>query len=149
MSLSRKPYRLISLIGINSLEILAHGVCTKIDSSSIIVPAIDARREEVYAMVLDGEGTILESTVSIVLNESNILNSTYGDKTIHTIGNGASKVAQHILNRSIVHGEKAEASFMSQVSYKRYTNRSFDDIISFSPYYHKSPNIILSKKNVL
>lgn len=139
----------LPLIGINSLEILAEGVKEALHDDSIIVPAIDARRQEIYAQVYDYKGNELVSTTSIILTEPNILTDTFKDKTIHAIGNGASKVAKHYSDRTTLHALKADAAFMSETSYDRYTQGAFNNIVTFSPYYHKNPNIILSKKNIL
>ena len=52
----------IPLIGVNTLLAMAHQFADKSFTVDYLCPMIDARRMEVYCMMLDGELEVLETT---------------------------------------------------------------------------------------
>lgn len=139
----------IPLISINSLEALSYGVPTIESSQDIILAAIDARRQEVYAMVLDSCLNVLEGTMSVILDEQNIVSQKYNTQTIHCIGNGADKCKKFLQNNVIIHGEESSSQHMVKAAYNKWQASDLNDIVSFSPQYFKNPNITLTKKKLL
>ena len=63
------------LISINTLEILSKSALNHINNSNdfFICPMIDARREEVYTMILDHNKKVIKNTWAEVLNVDSFL----------------------------------------------------------------------------
>ncbi len=139
----------IPLITINSLVALAQGVSKQIQDPDLIVSAIDARRSEVYAMVFDAQFNTLLETTSVVLDQDNILLRDFPDKTFYCIGNGADKCKTLLPYNIVVIGDKSSAKYMGKISFDKWQKADFNDIVSFSPFYFKNPNITLTKKKPL
>ena len=48
-----------------------------------------------------------------------------------------------------LYNDKTSSIYLSNLSYNKYQKKEFKDIVTFSPFYFKNPNITLTKKKSL
>jgi len=135
----------IPLLAIDTLKIIAQPFLKLIKDTNVVIPMIDARRQEVYYNIYDKELHPQQETTNLIL-EAESLNA-YPNAIF--CGDGAEK-ASKILN---VVGAQFEfgpvmAENMSFLSFQAYQKQSFEDIAYFNPFYLKPPNITKSKKSI-
>ena len=127
----------IPLIAINTLKILAAGYKTK--NKSIIIPLIDARRMEVYSMVLNNEYEILRETKAEIL-KPNSFSEYYSNIEIVILGTGAKKCKSILDYNKIKYPRKniyPSSKNMIEISELLYKNKNYQDIAYFEPFYLK------------
>jgi tRNA threonylcarbamoyladenosine biosynthesis protein TsaB len=134
----------IPLISINSLACLLEALPEKPEGKQIGLASIDARRQEIYAMIQEKKSR--SETLSIILDHDNILNHKYHDNLLLLVGNGSEKCQDLLTHETQIITRQASSRYMVEVAFNKYRVQNFNDIITFSPYYHKKPNITLSKK---
>lgn len=125
----------IPLISINSLEVLAHA-CNFNDG--IIIPMIDARRMEVYSMILDKNHTIIRETkAEIITNVS--FQDLLSENLVYFLGDGAEKCKEHIQNKNarFIDNQFPSAKEMVTLSYEKYKRNDVEDVAYFEPFYLK------------
>ena len=127
----------IPLIGINSLQILSQKYKAKPDE--ILFPMFDARRMEVYTMVMNSNKEILKKTSSEIIKQD-IFDDFSKKKTWVFFGEGSVKC------KEIIKGEHVKfvddimypsASEMILLSHEYFKEKKFEDIAYFEPYYLK------------
>lgn len=139
----------IPLIAIPTLEALGMEVGAETDH--IVLSTLDARRMEVYALIMKGDGTTVKETHAIIWTEEVIadLYKSYGPMTI--CGTGVEKV-QALLNsypHMKSHVSACDAQLLLPLAQSKYAQQDFVDIAYHDPFYYKSPNITQSKKRIL
>ena len=138
----------IPLIGVNSLMALSYAMPDAIEEDAVILTAIDARRNEVYAAVFDNRHNVLLEPQAIVLDQDNALQQFQNEK-IHLAGNGALKCLNFLDANLMIHTISSSSHYLSKPGYNHFTKSNFIDLITFSPFYLKNPNIILSRKSLI
>lgn len=125
----------IPLITAGSLNMLAYAV--KAQADDLIVPAIDARRMEIFTAVYDKN---LEEKIpahALVVNEisfSEILKS----HSILFCGNGTVKLKNVLKNVNCSFSEtRADAATLAMISHKLYLQKQFADLAYTEPLYVK------------
>lgn len=135
----------IPIISINSLEVLAYGVESP-ECDDLIIPMIDARRMEVYSAVYNHKRETLSEPQAVILDESTYSEFWHDNKLI-ICGNGALKfITQYPKDYIQIVHQNASAKYMWAPTIKKMQNKDYDNIISLTPFYLKSPNITISKK---
>lgn len=124
----------IPLITISSLEILARQALF----DGTIIPMFDARRMEVYAAVFNSDYEQIQPTQAVVLNENSFEEVLSKGKTL-LLGNGADKFEKlcHHPNASFLKNASPDAKNMGEVSFKKYQQQHFTDVVYFEPDYLK------------
>lgn len=126
----------IPLIAINSLDLLAAKHIAQ--GFDLIIPAVDARRMEIYAKICDGAtGKEISETKNIILNEDSF--AEFKDRKIIFTGDGAAKM------KEIIHLPLAEfddksfpsAKYLASLATKKYLANDFEDVAYFEPFYLK------------
>lgn len=126
----------IPLIAVNSLDLLAAKHTGQ--GFDLIIPAVDARRMEIYAKICDGAtGKEISETKNIILNEESF--AEYKDRKIIFTGDGAAKM------KEILHLPLAEfddksfpsAKYLASLATKKYLANDFEDVAYFEPFYLK------------
>lgn len=129
----------IPLLAINTLESMYEGYVTKSSESDILyVPMLDARRMEVYQMIFDIRGTVLQDTEAVIIDENTFVN--YDNKKLCLFGSGAAKLKTVFEgNPAVVIDEnyKHSSAHLSQKAYQKFNQQDFEDLIYFEPYYLK------------
>jgi tRNA threonylcarbamoyladenosine biosynthesis protein TsaB len=147
----------IPLIGIGTLEAMSDYVMSnrvKYAISeykpSIFCPMIDARRMEVYTMLLDENGNVLKPVTAEIIDET-FLASESQEKQLVIFGNGSAKCIP-VLKSSyaiFLDGIEASARHMGKLVWQAYINKRFENVAYFEPFYLKDFVATASKKNML
>ena len=127
----------IPLIGINSLQILSEQY--ENPKEALLFPLFDARRMEVYAMVLNQKKQILKPTFAEVITPESFKEFSMDLPWIF-MGEGAEKCRQifnasHIVYRSDLKYPTAGA--MISLAWQAFQSRDFEDVAYFEPFYLK------------
>lgn len=132
----------IPLIGISSLQLLAAQVqALAKQSSAWICPMIDARRMEVYSALYDAQLAEQMDIQPIILTESWDIEAILDQRKVIFLGDGAAK-AEAILgthpNAIFWTQGLATAAYGGKLVYQAYTEKRFEDLVTFEPFYLKS-----------
>ncbi len=128
----------IPLIAINTLEALAYGVSRYNTEGQWLCPMLDARRMEVYTMLLDDHFRIVEETHPQVVEPSSF-DDHLNARSILFFGNGADKCRKIIQNsnaRFLDHVEP-NASEVGYLAWQKFQKTQFEDLAYFEPFYLK------------
>lgn len=130
----------IPLIAISSLRIMANGILKKNDvgSDTLLCPMIDARRMEVYDMLLDDKlETVRPATADII--DSNSFFYDFDKSKIMFFGNGSDKCKEVLHNDKAIFIENIypHAADMINLAEEAYNKKVFEDVAYFEPFYLK------------
>ncbi|MCP3658829.1 MAG: tRNA (adenosine(37)-N6)-threonylcarbamoyltransferase complex dimerization subunit type 1 TsaB [Bacteroidetes bacterium] len=129
----------IPLISINTLKIMIEGVSAYNITNYLLCPMIDARRNEVYCMLVDDGSKIIESINAKIIDEDSfeeILNK----RKIIFFGDGSHKCKEIIKspNAIFLNDIIPNSLFMGKLALDKFQKREFEDL-DFVPTYLKSP----------
>ena len=127
----------IPLISISTLKILAKKIKIK---EGLIIPVMDARRDEVYSAIFDHKFfEKRESKPEIIYNTSFI--DLIKKQKIYMVGNGQEK-CKRIINENSNLIFSIDKNFtssvdMGELSFEKYKSSNFEDVAYFEPDYLK------------
>ena len=124
------------LIAVSTLEAMICGIRPFYADSVYFCPMIDARRMEVYCMLVSGEEQIWETSALIV--EKNVFDA-YQDHPLILFGDGALKTKQ-ILNQPNLHWVEEvhpSAEQIGMLAESRFNDGRFENVAYFEPFYLK------------
>lgn len=127
----------IPLIAVNSLLVLAEQVRGN-DGAGFFVPMFDARRMEVYTMVLDAQHREVMPVRALVL-EPSVFDDLLDQGPCLFFGNGAVKV-KGLIERAeaqVLEGLEPDAGGMGRLAWERYCSGKFESVADFEPRYLK------------
>lgn len=133
------------LISIATLKSMASQIT--IDKEEIVIPVLDARRMEVYAVIFDAELNQIRETKAEII-ELDSFHDYLGHKKIHFVGSGAEKIKSVLYHDNLVfHTEVVpSAKDMAILSNKKLNIGKFEDVAYFEPYYLKDFILTTKKK---
>lgn len=126
------------LIAVETLHAMAYGGKT-IVKNGLLVPAIDARRMEVYAAIFDENINKIKDTEAVIIDE----NSFYDlkkDHHIYLFGDGADKCAELFANDdkiTVIKEFYCSAKYMNVIAQRKLEAKDFVDVAYFEPFYLK------------
>ena len=127
----------IPLIAISTLKILANKLKVQ---NGLIVPIMDARRDEVYSAVFDSELNIIKKPKPELIHNNSFLEMSRDEK-ICLVGNGQEKCKWIINeNQNLIYSEDKifpSSLEMIDLSYEMLLDMNFEDIAYFKPDYLK------------
>jgi tRNA threonylcarbamoyladenosine biosynthesis protein TsaB len=130
----------IPLIGISTLEALAEQVISQIiDDKYILCPMLDARRMEVYTMLLGNDGKVLKPVHAKIL-EDNAFEDLLMQSAVLFFGPGSQKckpILQKNKNAFFMEGIVASAKTIGKIATGKFKNSEFEDTSLFEPFYLK------------
>jgi len=133
----------IPLISLPTLLILSKQVKIK---KGLIVPVLDARRDEVYSAVYDFNYNLIQKEKPEIINEDSFKEILSSFK-LYFIGSGQEKCERLIkknLNLNFSNNDNFPSSKeMGNLSYEKFINSNFEDLAYFEPAYLK--NFTLNK----
>ena len=147
----------IPLIAVGTLEAMAKHVSLNhekfgipFEGKTLFCPMIDARRMEVYSMLIGENGNILKPISAEIIDES-FLESDLRSNTVVFFGNGSAKCQNLIQspNAIFLSNINASAQYMTELVWEAYNNKHFEDVAYFEPFYLKDFVATVSKKNML
>lgn len=141
--------RNVPIIGVSSMEVLAHAASHEMNESSLIIPLLDARRMEVYAEVFNDTLDSISGVRPVILGEDAFENYL-SQSVVCFIGDGIQK-AKDIISHSNAKFSDAHisATFMGEVAWKKFLIQDFEDLAYFTPDYLKEFKALKSTKNPL
>ncbi len=112
----------------------------------VLCPMLDARRMEVYCMLLNSDLTILEPTHAKIIDESSFKDQL-DQQPIYFFGNGADKCIEAIKhpNAHFVSGIAPSAAKLGELGFKNFKEALFEDVATFEPFYLK--DFLIRKPN--
>lgn len=122
------------LICLPTLQVLASAV--PIESDSLLLPLLDARRMEVYAAVYNTELQEVSPQEAHILNQE----SFQGFAPVVAFGNGSAKWQASCRHPSITFLKGPllpEAQHMGKLAYEAFLNQKFENLVSKEPDYLK------------
>ena len=135
----------IPLISVSTLLILSKQI--KI-SSGLILPVLDARRNEVYSAIYDANYKLVKKESPKLIDSKSFENFS-NDNQLYFIGSGQQKCRELIKsnNNLIFHNNESLPSSkeMADISYQKFISSDFEDLAYFEPAYLK--NFILDSVN--
>lgn len=134
----------IPLISVSTLESLSVQVQCE---EAFVIPMLDARRMEVYSAVFDSQCNPIRDIQAQVLDE-NSFDPYLQKKKCYFIGDGVPKTKELIKheNAVFVDVKLPSSNEMTQLSFKKYQNKDFEDVAYFEPFYLKDFLVTTKKK---
>ena len=136
------------LIAVETLEAMAYGgklvISSKVEKSSLngnimLVPAIDARRMEVYAAIFDENVNKIKDTEAVIIDESSFADLK-NNHHLYLFGDGADKCAELFANDdkiTVIKDFYCSARYMNTLAQQKLNNKDFVDVAYFEPFYLK------------
>lgn len=142
----------IPLLAVNTLESMFTGYSAyqDLNSGTLYVTMLDARRMEVYMQIWDDKGVLHQDTEAVIIDADTF--SVFADKRICLFGSGAGKLKNlfaDVSNIVIDENYKHSSAHLSQRAFEKFSNQEFEDLIYFEPYYLKEFIATTPKANKL
>lgn len=139
----------IPLISVATLLSLAHQISV---SSGVVVPLLDARRDEVYSSIYNANFEEVRKTQAEVITSDSF--STHLQKgPVYLLGPGAAKCKNLIAKHPNLHFAKESvfpsAKQMVSLAQSKFDKKEFEDVAYFEPYYLKDFLVTPSKKKLI
>jgi tRNA threonylcarbamoyladenosine biosynthesis protein TsaB len=137
----------IPLIAIDTLEIMTNAASSAEHGQAFYCPLIDARRMEVYTAIYDNNLVQLKNTEALIVDEESVKQFSEYNK-IYFFGDGMEKcrsLLSSLKNSEFILDILPSAKAMCGLSYKKYSEKVFEDVAYFEPFYLKD-FLILTKK---
>lgn len=137
----------LPLIGINSLELMVHGV--ERSQEAYYIPLVDARRMEVYTSVFDQNLNELRPTQALILEEENAFLDLNSDLPHYFFGDGTAKAKPLFTQENFYFLEAPafpSAAHMSSLAFEAHQKKAWESVAYFEPFYLKEFMITPSKK---
>ena len=127
------------LIAVPTLLAMANGIMKTVAiPDAAYMPALDARRMDIYTAVFDINGNELLKTQAVTVNEAFAEKLKSFSKLV-VFGSGAEKCQQIIKAAGVdfIAEINCDARFMIPLAEERALNEQFEDLAYFEPYYLK------------
>jgi len=147
----------IPLIAIGTLESMTSHVSSnllkyKISETrpTLFCPMIDARRMEVFSMVIGQSGEIVKPISANIIQDSFMADELNKYQVVF-YGNGSEKCKNVITsnNAIFINNVEASAAHMAEQAYVAFQGNKFENLAYFEPFYLKDFIATVSKKNLL
>lgn len=124
------------LLAISTLSLLAQAVSLK--DYDYYIPLIDARRMEVYSAVFNNKYEQIRQTEAEIIDSASFSEFLSKGKVCF-LGDGAAKCKEFISHENALFLEDyfPSAKEMAKLSFEKYSNKNFEDVAYFEPYYLK------------
>ena len=127
------------LIAVPTLFAMADAMMKKMnDPQATYMPALDARRMDIYTAVFDAQGNEIMKTKAVTVDAALADQLTPFNK-LFVFGSGAEKCKEIFTSEAIhfVPDVDCDARFMVPISELRALNKQFEDLAYFEPFYLK------------
>jgi tRNA threonylcarbamoyladenosine biosynthesis protein TsaB len=139
----------LPLIGIDTLEALARQVIDIVQPGELVVPMIDARRMEVYGMVLDHDFKVIVPLAPMVLNQDSFQDYLEKGK-VYFLGNANLKAREVIQSSNACFLTKLNTAVtVGDLAVEKFNRKEFENLAYFEPNYLKEFMVMKPKKNLL
>ena len=133
------------LIAVETLHAMAYGGRNVISTERserrnlLLIPAIDARRMEVYAAIFDENVNKIKDTEAVIIDE-NSFSELKKDHHLYLFGDGADKCAELFENDdkiTVIKEFYCSARYMNVIAQRKLDAKDFVDVAYFEPFYLK------------
>ncbi|MEQ8625262.1 MAG: tRNA (adenosine(37)-N6)-threonylcarbamoyltransferase complex dimerization subunit type 1 TsaB [Vicingaceae bacterium] len=139
----------IPLISIDTLKSLAWGIAQQKMKTALLCPTIDARRMEVYTSLFTHELEKIRPVEAVIVEEQ-FLEEALQDNLVYIFGNGAEKCISTLnhANLKYIKNQLPSASKMGALALEKFSEKTFEDVAYFEPFYLKDFIALKGKKLV-
>lgn len=139
----------IPLIGVNTLEAMAHQIKTYPISYDYLCPMIDARRMEVYCTILNADFQVVAKTWAEVITEDSFKEWRQRGKVLF-FGNGSEKCKEVIMgtNSIFVNDVQPLAKSIGCIASSKYSGGQTENLAYFEPFYLKEFRTTVAKNKM-
>ena len=138
----------IPLIAINSLELMTHkAIVSNPDHvADWFCPMLDARRMEVYCLLMNRAGVTLQPTHARVIDQDSFIEELKTNKIVF-FGDGAEKCKNVIKSSQafFIDDIHPTAEFLGYLGHTRWVSQKFENLGEFEPFYLK--DFLIKKPN--
>lgn len=136
----------LPLIAINTLEAMVFQVNKQHVNEYLLCPMIDARRLEVYCLVAEKSGVILEATYAKIIEED-AFSSYLKEGKILFFGDGADKCKTIIRSENAIFIDDIipSAKEIGEMAEVKFQKGDFEDLAYYEPFYLKEFRIAKPK----
>ncbi len=140
----------IPLISIPTLDLIAIEIAKVATEDKYLIPMIDARRMEVYTQVLDNQANVVLAPTAMIIDENAFSEILASNETIAIGGNGSPK-CKDIFKDKVKYVENCFplAKNMCKLAEKKFSQKQFEDVAYYEPFYLKEFQAITPKNKVL
>ena len=128
----------IPLISVPTLQVLARQL--NIQREDLIIPVMDARRDEVYSAVYNSEYELVRNIFPEIIDSESFIELAKENK-LYFIGNGQEKCERLIRKNSNLifsnYDTFPSSKEMVLISYEKFKKLKFEDVAYFEPDYLK------------
>ena len=128
----------IPLISVPTLQVLARQL--NIQREDLIIPVMDARRDEVYSAVYNSEYELVRNIFPEIIDSESFIELAKDNK-LYFIGNGQEKCERLIRKNSNLifsnYDTFPSSKEMVLISYEKFKKLKFEDVAYFEPDYLK------------
>ena len=139
----------IPLIAINTLEAMALGVSKMNFGNTLLCPMLDARRMEVYSLLMDSNLNIIKPTEAKIIDETSFSEELKKHKILF-FGNGSAKCKPFLgsnKNAMFLDVQAISAVHVGELAWQKFQNSTFEDLAYYEPDYLKE-FIAIKPKNL-
>ena len=145
----------IPLVSINTLELLAYQFISPhsplergLGGEVVLCPMLDARRMEVYCMLLDSNLIVKEPTQAKIIDTESFADKLAVHK-VYFFGDGAMKCKELIKHKNayFISGLIPSAVQLGELGFVKWKAQQVEDVASFEPYYLKE--FMIKKPNLV
>ncbi len=135
----------IPLLSVNTLTVMGHYVRSS-GCNGFLCPMIDARRMEVYCLLLNDKDVLIAKTEAKVIDELSFRSELERDK-IYFFGDGAAKCKAVLQHHNAIFLENIVplASAMGELCFKKFQDNNTENLVAFEPIYLKE--FLIKKPN--
>jgi len=128
---------------------MAYGASQLAEKVPLFCPMIDARRMEVYCMLVSDELRIVEDTKAKIV-EPDSFEDYLESKEVLFIGDGAAKFEEITQNPNarFLKDFNPSASHIGPLAFQKFKDQDFADLAYFEPFYLKKVHTIQPKKRI-
>lgn len=133
------------LIAVETLHAMAYGGSAVISTESserkppLLIPAIDARRMEVYAAIFDEKVNKIKDTEAVIIDADSFADLKK-DHHLYLFGDGADKCAELFAKDdkiTVIKDFHCSAKYMNVIAQRKLEAKDFVDVAYFEPFYLK------------
>lgn len=138
------------VIAVGTLQALARSVSDKLQEDALYCPMLDARRMEVYTAFFDKNNRAVTDTKAEIITPDSFSDILAKNK-VYFFGNGSDKVKTLLTSPQANYLEKIETSAvnMVEIAEQKFTDKQFEDVAYFEPFYLKDFIATTPKHNVI
>ena len=141
----------LPLIGIGTLEGLAHQYTVQPEVKNLLIcPMLDARRMEVYTLLCQSDGTIVEPAHAKIITAESFRDYLESYSVVF-LGPGSGKCRNMLENRRnsrVLSGIEPSAKSIGELALARYLKNEFENTASFEPFYLKEFQTTIPKSRI-